>query len=115
MAELEVTDSELVLHLSRTEKLEAVHGDLREPLSAVREVQVLNNAHDQSDHGLKVGLGMRGVTEVASIRTASERLFAVVHHNTPRGLRINFENATYDAWIVGCTNPEATKRLIDNR
>ena len=36
MAELQVQGGELVLHLSGAEKAEAVHGDLRVPLSAVR-------------------------------------------------------------------------------
>ncbi len=44
-----------------------------------------------------------------------QRLFAAVHHDTPRGLRIDFDGADYDAWIVGCPDPEATKALIEKR
>ena len=36
MAELQVEGGELVLHLSRPEKAEAVHGDLRVPVSSGR-------------------------------------------------------------------------------
>jgi hypothetical protein len=38
MAELLVDGGELVLHLSATEKVGAVHGDLRVPLSSVRQL-----------------------------------------------------------------------------
>ena len=115
MAELQIDGAELVLHLSRVEKLEAVHGDLRAPLAAVRSVEVLEDAHEPADHGIKFGERLPGLSEVASVRTGGQRLFAPVHHDTPRGLRIDFDGADYDAWIVGCPDPEATKALIEKR
>ncbi len=115
MAELQVEGDELVLHLSRTEKLESVHGDLRAPLSAVRSVEVLDDAHEPADHGFKVGGRLPGVFEVAVVRTSGERLFAAVHHDTPRGVRIDFDGTDYDAWIVGCADPEAIKGRIEER
>lgn len=115
MAQLQVEGDELVLHLSRTEKLESVHGDLRAPLSAVRAVEVLDDAHEPADHGFKVGGRLPGVFEVAVVRTSGERLFAAVHHDTPRGVRIDFDGMDYDAWIVGCSDPEAIKARIEER
>jgi hypothetical protein len=41
MAELLVDGDDLVLRLTRLEKLEAVHGDLRAPLASVRSIEVL--------------------------------------------------------------------------
>jgi hypothetical protein len=35
------------------------------------------------------------------------RLFAAVHRDTPRGLRVRFEGTAYDEWIVGCADPES--------
>lgn len=113
MAELVVEGDELVLHLSGTEKLEAVHGDLRAPRSAVRSVEVLENAHEPADHGFKQGERLPGHSEVAIVRTRDQKLFAVVHHDTPRGLRIVFEGTGYDAWIVGSPEPEALKAKIE--
>jgi hypothetical protein len=106
MAELKIEGDELVLHLSRFEKFEAVHGELRAPLSAVRSVDVLEDAHEPADHGFKVGERLPGVSEVASIRTGGLRIFAAVHHDTPRGVRVVFEGTNYDAWIVGSLDPE---------
>jgi len=45
VAELQLEGRELVLHLSGAEKAEAVHGDRRVPLSALRGVEVLDDAH----------------------------------------------------------------------
>lgn len=115
MAELEIEGDEVVLHLGRAEKLEAVHGDLRAPLSAVRSIEVLDDAHEPADGGFKVGERLPGVSEVATIHAGDQRLFAAVHHNTPRGVRIDFVGADYDAWIVGCADPEAVKERIERR
>lgn len=112
MAEVVVEGEEIVLHLSRTEKLEAVHGDLRAPRSAVRSVEILDDAHEPADHGFKVGERLPGHSEVAIVRTGDEKLFAVVHSDTPRGVRINFEGIDYDAWIVGSKDPESLERRI---
>jgi hypothetical protein len=113
MAELEVGAGELVLHLSPLEKLEAVHGEVRAPLSAVRGVEVLDDAHEPADHGFKIGERLPGVSEVASVRTGGRRIFAAVHHDTPRGVRVVLEGASYDEWIVGCSDPEAVKSRIE--
>ncbi len=113
MAELLFEGDELVLHLSGVEKLEAVHGDLRAPRSAVRSVEVLDDAHEPADHGFKQGERLPGYSEVAIVRTRSQKLFAAVHHDTPRGVRINFEGTGYDAWIVGSADPESLKARIE--
>lgn len=115
MAELLVEGDELVLHLSRGEKLEAVHGDLRAPLSSVGSVEVLEDAHAPVDRGFRVGERIPGRSEVAVVHTGGQRLFAAVHHSTPRGVRVNFDGGGYDAWIVGCADPEAVKQEIDPR
>ena len=115
MADLQVEGEELVLHLSGMEKLEAVHGDLRVPLSAVRTIEVLDDAHEPADHGLKFGTRIFGVTEVGTFRGRGKKLFAAVHHDTPRGIRIDFDGTDYYTWIVGCSDPEATKARIESR
>ena len=107
MAELQVQGGELVLHLSGAEKAEAVHGDLRVPLSAVRGVQIVEDAHEPADHGFKVGMRLPRVAEVAIVRAGGQKVFAAVHHDTPRGVRVLLQGTSYDEWIVGCANPEA--------
>jgi hypothetical protein len=108
MADLRIDGNQLVLHLSAAEKLESVHGDLRAPLSAVRGVEVLDDAHAPVGvrAGIKIGTRIPGVIEVGTVLGHERRLFAAVHSDTPRGLRVRFEGTGYDEWIVGCADPE---------
>jgi hypothetical protein len=109
MAELRVEGGELALELTAAEKFEGVHGDLRVPLSAVTAVEVLDNAHEAAGirKGVKIGTRIPGVIEVGTVQGLSQRLFAAVHHDTPRGLRVQLQGTSFDAWIVGCADPEA--------
>jgi hypothetical protein len=121
MAELEIEGDELVLRLSTLESVEGVHGSLRVPLAAVSGVEILENAHDPADRGLKIGARIFGVLEVGTF-LSSRKAFAAVHHDTPRGVRVVLSKGTdgsgatggpgapggsYDEWIVGCADPEA--------
>lgn len=114
MATLELSGDELVLHLSVAEKVEGVHGDLRVPLSSVRAVEVLDDAHGPVGirAGIKIGTRIPGVIEVGTIQGRRKRLFAAVHHDTPRGVRVRLEGSSYDEWIVGCADPEAVAARI---
>ena len=108
MAELVLEGDEVVLRLSEAEKIEAVHGDLRAPLSSVRGVEVLDNAHRPADLvGFRIGTRIPGFIEVATVRGANKKIFAAVHHGTPRGVRVRLEGTSWDEWIVGCADPEA--------
>jgi hypothetical protein len=109
MADLRIEGNELVLHLSGAEKAESVHGDLRAPLSAVRGIEVIDDAHGPAGikAGIKIGTRIPGVIEVGIVQGATQRLFAAVHRDTPRGLRVRFEGTGYDEWIVGCADPES--------
>jgi hypothetical protein len=53
VAELQVEGVELVLHLTKGEMAEVIHGDLRAPLTDVLSVEILDDAHDAADHGMK--------------------------------------------------------------
>ena len=114
MAELQREGAELVLHLSGAEKAEAVHGDLRVPLSALRGIEVIEDAHDWTGIGVgfKVGMRVPGVATVATVRGHGEKMFVAVHGDTPRGVRVRLEGAPWDEWIVGCADPEAVAATL---
>jgi len=114
MAELRLEGDELVLRLSDAEKAEALHGDLRAPLSALRGVEVIDDAHSWTGigAGFKVGMRVPGVATVATVRGHGEKVFVAVHHDTPRGVRVRLEGAPWDEWIVGCPDPEAVAATL---
>jgi hypothetical protein len=112
MAVLRIEAGELALHLSAAEKIGAVHGDLRVPLSAVRRVEVLDDPHGPADHGMKLGTRIPGRTEVGTVRGDGRNIFAAVHPDTPRGVRIVLDGSFYHEWIVGCADPESVAAQI---
>jgi hypothetical protein len=111
VAELQLEGAELVLHLSGAEKAEAVHGDLRVPLSALRGVEVLDDAHGWTGIGVGFKVGMR-VATVATVRGHGEKTFVAVHGDTPRDVRVRLEGAPWAEWIVGCADPEAVAATL---
>jgi hypothetical protein len=112
MAQLHVEGGELVLSLSVLEKVGGVHGDLRVPLSAVRSVEVLADAHEPADVGVKAGTRIPRVIELGTIYGSDKKIFAAVYRNTPRGLRVVLEGSFYDEWIVGAADPEAVAQTM---
>jgi hypothetical protein len=114
VAELEAGDGELVLRLSAVEKAEAIHTDLHVPLSAVRGVEVVDDALEMTriNTGLKVGMRVPGTATVAAVRRPGHKMFVAVHHDTPRGVRVLLEGDSYDEWIVGVADPESVVARI---
>jgi len=114
VAVLQLEGDDLVLHLSGVEKAEAVHGDLRVPRSAIRGVEVLDDAHSWTgiEVGFKVGMRVPGSATVATVRGHGEKVFVAVHGDTPRGVRVRLEGAPWDEWIVGCPDPEAVAATL---
>lgn len=107
MAELTVEGNELVLHLSRFEQAEAIHGDLRVPASSVQRVEVLDDALGAVRGARAPGTGFPGVVAVGTYRRrGGGKSFAVVHHNTRRGVRVILHGTDFEELIVGCSHPE---------
>jgi hypothetical protein len=108
MAELQLEGDQLRLKLSVAEKIEGVHGDLQAALSAVRLVEVLEDAHGAAgpQTGIKVGTRIPGVVEVGRVQGLHTKRFVAVHRDTPRGVRVGFDEGDFDEWIVGCAEPE---------
>lgn len=117
MAELIRDGDELVLKLSTVEKAESLHGDVRVPRSSVRDVEVLEDVI-QEVHGLRFpGTSWPGRFAIGRFIGPIEtktfgKTFAVIHHDTPRGLRVRLEAAAFDQLLVGHGDPEAEKSRI---
>lgn len=117
IAELSREGDELVLTLSTLEKAESVHGNIRVPMSSVREVEVLDDVI-HAVHGLRYpGTHWPGKLAIGRITGPIEtktfgKTFPVVHHDTPRGLRVRLDGVAFDQLLVGCEDPEAVKSAI---
>ncbi len=114
MADLKVEGNELVLELSAWEKAETLNRDVRVPLSSVRGVEVLEDAHGAIGwRGFKTpGTRIPGVVEAGTFRIKGKRIFAVVHHDTPRGVRVRLEGTNFDELVVGGADPEAVAATL---
>lgn len=108
VAELERDGGDLVVKLTTVEKAEAVHGDIRVPLAAVRRVEVVDDAlHAVSAFTKSVGASFPGRFVIGTFHTDG-KTFAVVHHSTPRAIQVRLEGASFDQLLVGCDDPEGT-------
>ena len=106
MAELYTQGEELVLSLTGKEKILAVHGDVRVPLTSIATVEVLDNAY-AAVKGIRLpGASVPGLMAVGTFRHKGTTAFAVVHHGHPRGIRVRLQGADYDELIIGSENPE---------
>jgi hypothetical protein len=106
MAELIIEGEDLVVRLSTVERLEAVHGEVRVPFASIKTVEVLDDAMG-AIHGIRVGTGIPGSVAIGTFSSRTAKIFAVVHHDTPRGVRVTLEGDHFDELIVGCPDPEA--------
>jgi len=112
MAELDRDGQDLVVRLSNVERAEAVHGDIRVPMSAVRSVEVVDDAvHAVNAFTKSIGASWPGRFVIGTFHS-NGRTFAVVHHSTPRGVRVRLEGANFDELLVGCEDPEGTVRCL---
>jgi hypothetical protein len=117
MSELIRDGNELVLKLSGVEKAESLHGDIRVPISSLRDVEVVDDVIHEV-HGLKFpGTRWPGKVAVGRIIGPLEtktfgKTFAVIHHDSKRGLRVRLDGAPFDQLLVGLQDPEAVKNRI---
>lgn len=112
MAELLIEGNELVVRLESMEKIEAVHGDLRFPMASVKDAEVIEDALE-TVHGIRSpGMRVPGYVAVGTFHYHGKKTFAVVHHETHRGVRISLDGQDYDDLIIGANDPESVVTSI---
>ena len=59
-------------------------------------------------------VGPRGLGRfvIGTFRDTDGKVFAVVHHDTPRGVKVALDGANFDALVVGCADPEEVVRNL---
>jgi hypothetical protein len=111
MADLLTEDETLVLHMSKLEKAEGFHRDIRVPLSAVTAVRVVDNAWPEL-RGLRApGTGVPNVIAVGTRRGGFGKDFAAVHGKGP-AVVVELEGAEFGRLVVTTDDATATAAAI---
>ncbi|MHB1801986.1 MAG: hypothetical protein ACYCU5_10095 [Actinomycetes bacterium] len=111
MAQIRIDDTTVTIVLSVAEKVEAVHGDLTFPRSAVVTVRTIPDAMAEV-HGLRApGTGIPGLLLAGTWRGPGGTVFALCHGSGP-GVVIQLTGAAYDQVVMTVDDPaEAVRGL----
>jgi hypothetical protein len=111
MATLRTDGGDLVLALSRRERIGALHGDVRVPLSCVEDVAVTPHPFGELRGIRAPGTGMPGVIALGTWRGRGEKGFAAVYRQRP-GVVVRLRDSEF-AWLcVSAGDPQAVAERI---
>jgi hypothetical protein len=99
VATLLVDGSDLLVKMSEVEKFEAMHADIRVPLSTVRTVRVVDDAWPELRGIRAPGTGIPGVIAVGTRRGSFGKDFAVVH-GKEQAVVVELNGAAYSRVVV---------------
>jgi hypothetical protein len=99
-----VESGNVVVKMSEFEKFEAFHADVHVPLTAVRDVRVVEDAWPELRGIRAPGTGIPGVIAVGTRRGSFGKDFAVVH-GKETAVVIDLDGASYSRLVV--TTPDA--------
>lgn len=109
MASLLISDDTVTVDLSTAEKVEALHGDVTFPRSAVTAVRRVDHGLDEV-HGLRMpGTGFPGLIRVGTFR-GELTTFAVCHGNDP-GVVIDLQGQPFDRLVLTLDDPDTALAL----
>jgi hypothetical protein len=105
VANLLIDDETVTVALSLAEKVEALHGDVTVPRSAVVRVRTVPDGMDEVRGVRAPGTGLAGVIMVGTWRAAGAVTFAVCHGQRP-AVVLELAGQPYDRLVVTVDNPE---------
>jgi len=110
MAELRIGAGGLVVELSELEKIGAFRGDVRVPLTAVRDVRVAEDPRLELRGMRAPGTGFPGVIALGS-RRGQGHDFAAVYRNRP-AVVVDLDGAEFDRLVITVPDPESTAAAV---
>jgi hypothetical protein len=114
VASLAPENDELVLRLSRREKLGALRGDVRVPLSSVERVSVSATPFREL-RGLRApGAGLPGVIALGTWRYRGGKDLVALYRRTP-GVIVDLRDAPYRRLLVSADDAPAIAAAIRRR
>lgn len=101
-----VIDAETVtVTLSAVEKIEALHGNVTVPRSAVTSARVVTDGMSEL-HGMRVGTGIPGVLVLGTLRSGTSITFAVCRAHRP-AIVIELTGQRYARLVITTDDAEA--------
>ena len=111
MADLEIVDNKLIVHIRGVDKFFALTSRLEVPLEHISSVEVNPVDAHQIWHGLRVGTNLPGVITAGRFLQSGGWAFWDVH-DPDRAVGIRLHDEHYAKLIVGVDNPQLTAELI---
>ncbi len=112
MADLYVEGGDLVVRLSALEKLGAMRGDVRVPLSAVTGVRVSDRPWSELRGIRAPGTGVPGVISLCTRRGRGCVDFAAVYGRRP-AVVVECSGAGFDRLVISRTDATETAQMIE--
>jgi len=111
MADVELTPTELIVHIRGIDELLALKVQLQVPLEHIAGVDVRPDEATQVWHGLRIGTNLPGVITAGRFLQHGEWAFWDVHDpNDAIAIRLHDEH--YAKLVIGVEDPEATTEAI---
>ena len=104
VARLLIDDFTVTVSLSAVEKLEALHGNVTVPRTAVMAARGVPDGMAEL-HGISIGTGLPGVMMVGTVRSHDGVTFAVCHGRRP-AVVLDLSGASYDRIVMTIDNPD---------
>jgi len=104
MAKVLISDDAVTVEMSSLEKIEALHGNLTVPRTAVVRARAVPDGL-AAVHGMRIGTGLPGVILVGTVREGDARTFAVCHGRRP-AIVVDLAGQPYDRLVITVDNPD---------
>jgi len=105
MAQLLIDDDAITVSLSTTEKVQAVHGDVAVPRSALVAARVVQDGMAEV-HGIRApGTSLPGVVMVGTWRQTGRTTFVACHGARP-AVVVDLKDARFDRLVVTVDDPD---------
>ena len=105
MGRIEVDGADLVLRLTRREKIAGFHGDIRAPLTSVRSVSVPRHPWLALRGWRMAGISIRGKASLGTRRHGTGYDFALLHRDRP-AVQVELATGRFERWLVSVDEGE---------
>ena len=111
MAELQIVENRLIVHIRGVDKFFALASRLEVPLEHISSVAVNPAEAHQIWHGLRIGTNLPGVITAGRFLQSGEWAFWDVH-DPNSAIAIYLHDDSYARVVIGVNNPELAASAI---